>query len=144
MSSSSIIIVWVRTGFEPEPNLNPRFRFKFEWRPEPNPKVRFWVRKNMMENRTEPDFPTTMLAAGEGRFEVAGSGEAGFGVSNLLSCLWHQSQTCRVCFTSACIRKTWKCLVMLSCLDFENKKDKRNKWNFLLIFDLNLIWLNSN
>ena len=38
------------------------------------------------------------------------------------------------------IRKTQKCLVMLICLNFKNKGNKLNKWDILLILDLNFIW----
>ena len=38
------------------------------------------------------------------------------------------------------IRKTRKCLVMLICLNFKNKENKLNKWDILLILDLNFIW----
>ena len=43
-------------------------------------------------------------------------------------------------FSIIYIRKTQKCLVMLICLNFKNKENKLNKWDILLILDLNFTW----
>ena len=63
---NSIGILWVQTRFKPELDLNLGSGSEFEQRPEPNPKVRFWVRKNMGENRTEPNFDMITIHSNSG------------------------------------------------------------------------------
>ena len=42
-------------------------------------------------------------------------------------------------FTSGKLKNAYLCLIVLSCLNFENKKHKQNKWDFLVILGLNFI-----
>jgi hypothetical protein len=45
--------------FEPEPNLNLRFRFEVQQISEPDRKFEFRVQGKEALNRTEPNFPIT-------------------------------------------------------------------------------------
>ena len=42
--------------------------------------------------------------------------------------------------TSGKLKNAYSCLIILSCPNFEDKKHKQNKWDFLLILDINFIW----